>query len=1015
MSFFRGLRAPASLQDQEDFEDVESEPLLEAVQRPVSRASLDDPDAGHADMGTGDIEIEDFGFDQLEVRPSRTREGVKSQIDQLKTNVLNYKVPQYLDQFDRDHEKESLLVGSVTVEEIELQEIEIERKHLEDATRLADAHAERQRDLTVLEIDARERVEREWQTHAAAANARELQRLDHHRQRMAILDSAFKRAEEQLKVALERRQAEVKTYYGDLVHCDDLEEKLKGRHFELDWERAPQPLELEIHSLRGIRDKIPKGYYVLRMAMYDQLAGKPLIWEHLGSVGEDKWHTALQPKLHDGKHSTMSMDFNTSLFTVGPSALDMKPSYVFIFQLFLLRGDKKPKTREVGWGAFPLCGSNFECIDGMFKVPLLRGKMDPKLDRYQEIENMVKHDIDNWLGNLYFRSNHLERYVDGHREFDIQVDFSRFVLSAAPDDPDGKDYNEQLQLDMGEGGSQNSGAAGEGDKTDSWMQNNKPRRQSVGGSDLDLATAEQHKPKLPFVGQKALEGGDLEQARVVAYDEDGVPELAQPSEPRDDDDRSRWAVPGAPEVSYCFSSQAEVQADQREQHLAAMEAIERSKAYRATRNAEDWAEDKENYQYHIDQPVGTLNKREASSRSAYVFRSLAKDLGFANRKSMEFGFSVLMALMLLWLRMYIHYFGEFLFLKIENIVVNSFEVEAIRMKLDYDATVLQVRVELGVLLMGPALNIVCFCGMALLIFFCNFWLDSFPEYGCRAVALYGILVIFDPLFIAAENAAYLPDSYPTGDIFKLYKKFYDEEDSGITGIFMTVASYGLLGAFQTVFCYYYLLMIHMHGHTADVYARLHGDSFAFFMPDDSEVSWREVQFVCRRAKEWRGPLGELHRVQVVDYVHRDRHDAGWEDRTTAITIFQLAPSGIRTVFRQFVRLPSGAILEKFGSDRLETADASTGPKRKGRSHASGSYGVLLDAVSRPEISRRRKANGQATSAGVAGPSSLQALLNNAPEADSGGRRRSSVSGMQQPGVSVEMQPSAGAYFGKKNN
>ena len=41
----------------------------------------------------------------------------------------------------------SLMWGfrSVTVEEIELQEIEIERKHLEDATRLADAHAERQR------------------------------------------------------------------------------------------------------------------------------------------------------------------------------------------------------------------------------------------------------------------------------------------------------------------------------------------------------------------------------------------------------------------------------------------------------------------------------------------------------------------------------------------------------------------------------------------------------------------------------------------------------------------------------------------------------------------------------------------------------------------------------------------------------------------------------------------------------------------------------------------------------
>ena len=45
-------------------------------------------------------------------------------------------------------------------------------------------HSPMVQDLTVLEIDARERVEREWQTHAAAANARELQRLDHHRQRM---------------------------------------------------------------------------------------------------------------------------------------------------------------------------------------------------------------------------------------------------------------------------------------------------------------------------------------------------------------------------------------------------------------------------------------------------------------------------------------------------------------------------------------------------------------------------------------------------------------------------------------------------------------------------------------------------------------------------------------------------------------------------------------------------------------------------------------------------------------
>merc|ERR1711988_535709 len=127
-------------------------------------------------------------------------------------------------------------------------------------------------------------------------------------------------------------------------------------------------------------------------------------------------------------------------------------------------------------------------------------------------------------------------------------------------------------------------------------------------------------------------------------------------------------------------------------------------------------------------------------------------------------------------------------------------------------------------------------------------------------------------------------------------------------------------AFQGVFLFYYLLTVHMHGHAQDVFARLNGDCFAFFMPDDSEISWREVQYVCRRAKEWRGPRGELHRVQVVDYIHRDRHDAGWEDRTTAITIFELTLNGVRKIHRQFVRLPTGAILEKFGPERLETEE-----------------------------------------------------------------------------------------------
>eukprot|EP00656_Telonema_subtile_P015285 TRINITY_DN17993_c0_g1_i18.p1 TRINITY_DN17993_c0_g1~~TRINITY_DN17993_c0_g1_i18.p1 ORF type:complete len:301 (-),score=69.18 TRINITY_DN17993_c0_g1_i18:163-1065(-) len=293
--------------------------------------------------------------------------------------------------------------------------------------------------------------------------------------------------------------------------------------------------------------------------------------------------------------------------------------------------------------------------------------------------------------------------------------------------------------------------------------------------------------------------------------------------------------------------------------------------------------------------------------------------------------------------------------------------------------------------------------------FCNWWLQEFPEYGCRALAIFGIFAVLDPYLIALVDCFYLPDSYPTGDMFKLYYRFLVEEDSGLTGIAMTVILYGLLTAFQGLFLFYYLLAIHMKGHLQDVYARLHGDKFAFFMPDDSEVSWREVQWVCRRAKEWRGEHGELHRVQVVDYVHRDRHDSNWEDCTTAITIFELQSSGVRNVHRQFVRVPNGAILEKFGSERMDTTpgQGETAAQRN-RSHASGGYGVLLDAMTRPEVTNRRERrlteNGDTGLVASVGPSSLSSLLDSTADAPRSRNTTRALSVDPKFGVGSEMAP-----------
>ena len=56
----------------------------------------------------------------------------------------------------------------------------------------------------------------------------------------------------------------------------------------------------------------------------------------------------------------------------------------------------------VGWGIFPLLNSDFGLNEGKFKIPLLFGNVDPRIDKYDKVELAMMHDLDTWVSNLYF-------------------------------------------------------------------------------------------------------------------------------------------------------------------------------------------------------------------------------------------------------------------------------------------------------------------------------------------------------------------------------------------------------------------------------------------------------------------------------------------------------------------------------------------------------------------------------------------------------------------------------------
>ncbi|XP_054020001.1 uncharacterized protein LOC104304233 [Dryobates pubescens] len=189
---------------------------------------------------------------------------------------------------------------------------------------------------------------------------------------------------------------------------------------KVDCSKTLQPIEIHVKCLRGVKDKVPKGHYTLKVSVLSRLGGGLLEQPQLEEQPQAR--TTL-PVSHDGNFYNVEIYFGQSIQTVLPPKKAVKPGMVLLFELFLLRGSCTWIDREVGWGAFPLCDSNCNALEGKFKCPFLRGHYDPKVDRFKKIQSFISQDLDHWLCNLYFQIIKLpldsdeQNPCDGHLRF----------------------------------------------------------------------------------------------------------------------------------------------------------------------------------------------------------------------------------------------------------------------------------------------------------------------------------------------------------------------------------------------------------------------------------------------------------------------------------------------------------------------------------------------------------------------------------------------------------------------
>lgn len=392
------------------------------------------------------------GLEKLEAEASRLR------------TAVDPPVPPYAAEYQRGVRGAELVVASVGVEEVRERERKLELERLADAREETNVYRAREANLLYREDRARRRV---------LAYKSEIERKVNVEKQAVIeisiageraLAPAFARARRGLEKAIQAQAGRVREVFGELRPG----ETPGGRRFRVDWKGVPQPVEIRLHCIRAVRDRLPRGSYVMLSSMAERLGGRVMRWrkssefdefdeeDSIDTDGGDTRPAATLPVKHGGRYFDRELRLDQNVHQICPSKTDVRPGNVLVFELFRLagsggggggarcgssrhKGGELDEDTAVGWCVLPLADSRLRVVRGSFRVPMLRGEPNPNIDLHEGLEKLIAADLEAWLGNLYLDVRHLPREarLDGPGEkggsaiggegFDIEYDHVRKV------------------------------------------------------------------------------------------------------------------------------------------------------------------------------------------------------------------------------------------------------------------------------------------------------------------------------------------------------------------------------------------------------------------------------------------------------------------------------------------------------------------------------------------------------------------------------------------------------------
>ena len=220
-------------------------------------------------------------FDNYKYAPKRdngSNENCSADFFPPRLNLSELEQHKYVEEFEAESKSQILMINRIPIEKIEQQKADFEREKAAQLEELNLLHLKKESDIEMKEELARERiVQSEILSNKKIDEEREdlLDMMDAEKKR---INRDFIRAKYILENGIKRQNASITETFGRV--------SVSGRKlYGVRSTYAPQPVEMKIHFMRALKDKIPRGEYLVMLSQYESLGGQLVSWSKIRTHG----------------------------------------------------------------------------------------------------------------------------------------------------------------------------------------------------------------------------------------------------------------------------------------------------------------------------------------------------------------------------------------------------------------------------------------------------------------------------------------------------------------------------------------------------------------------------------------------------------------------------------------------------------------------------------------------------------------------------------------------------------